>query len=79
MNDRLKEEIREAKRWDELVDKCRKAVGRYENPTLLWMSEMFGCSLDILQNIGDSVEGLAITGSGEQPTLRMISTATSQH
>lgn len=70
---KLEKELAEAKRWKELVEKCEKMVDRYGQPTLLQMSETFGCGLDILHNIGDSVEGLKLVGSiTDQKALRMV-------
>jgi len=60
--EKVKADILEAKRWDELVDRTRKMVDRYGAPTLRQMSEVFGCGLDILHNIGDAVDGLQIVG-----------------
>lgn len=73
----LKAQILEAKRWPELIDKVRQMVERYGQPTLMQMSETFECSLDILHNIGDSVDGLQIVGDPtNQLALRITKAAT---
>jgi hypothetical protein len=70
---KLQEELEEAKRWQELVEKCEEMVDRYGQPTLIQMAETFGCSLNILHNIGDSVEGLKLIGAiRDQRSLRMV-------
>ena len=75
--EKLKKQILEAKRWPELVTKTQLFVAKYGEPTLRQMSEVFDCSLDVLHNIGDSVEGLEIVrhkddDSDKQDSLRII-------
>jgi|10_taG_2_1085330.scaffolds.fasta_scaffold00071_3 hypothetical protein len=70
--EKLRADILEAKRWSELVSKVEQMVDRYGAPTLIQMSETFDCGLDILHNIGDSVEGLQIVGDPKNQKILKI-------
>jgi len=60
IDDELKKQLQEAGRWSELERDIRNFVKRYGQPTVIQMTEVFGCGREIIMNVGDTCDGLQL-------------------